>query len=121
MGSITQEVALQKVRFFSPIGYYKEERILGNEFFVDVVVRFPFGNANTEDLSNTINYGELYNLVYEVMKKERRLLESAAEEILSKIQNRYPFVDEARVSVHKTTPPFGHDHVQARVSLCYHR
>ncbi|WP_181151315.1 dihydroneopterin aldolase [Sphingobacterium gobiense] len=121
MGSIIQEVALQKVRFFSPIGYYKEERILGNEFFVDVVVRFPFDNANTEDLSNTINYGELYDLLYEVMKKERTLLESAAEEILSKIQDRYSFVDEARVSVHKTTPPFGHDHVQAMVSLCYIR
>lgn len=119
MGSITQEVALEKVRFFSPIGYYEEERILGNEFFVDVYVFFPFQNPDSEDLENTVNYEELFQLVNTVMKKERKLLESAAEEILLGIREKYLFVDEARVAIHKLTPPFGHDQVQTAVSLRY--
>lgn len=119
MGSIMQEVALEKVRFFSPIGYYEEERILGNEFFVDVHVCFPFGNPDAEDLSNTINYEELYQMLCEVMRQERKLLESAAEEMLSRIRARYDFVEEARVSIRKTTPPFGRDKVQTVVSLYY--
>ncbi|TYP97670.1 dihydroneopterin aldolase [Sphingobacterium allocomposti] len=121
MGTITQEIALRDVRFFSPIGYFEEERILGNEFYVDVYVRFPFRHVDTEELSNTINYGELYSLLCDVMQKERKLLESAAQEILSKIQGKYSFIDEARVAIRKTTPPFGHDQVHAEVSLSYKR
>lgn len=119
MGSIMQEVALRNVRFFSPIGYYEEERILRNEFFVDIVVYFPFRNPDTENLTNTINYEELYQLLCDVMEKERKLLESAAEELLSGIQARYSFLEEIRVSICKTTPPFGHDEVQTVVSLHY--
>lgn len=119
MGFIRQEVALRKVRFFSPIGYYKEERMLGNEFLVDVFVSFPFQNPDTEDLGNTVNYEELFQLLQEVMGKERKLLESAAEEVLSGIQARYAFVEEAHVSICKTTPPFGQDQVQTVVSLHY--
>ncbi|RZF62721.1 dihydroneopterin aldolase [Sphingobacterium corticibacterium] len=119
MGSIIQEVALKDVRFFSPIGYYEEERILGNEFFVDVSIYFPFDNTDAEDLSNTVNYAELYDLLGGVMKKERKLLESAAHEILCNIQARYAFIHEARISIRKTTPPFGHDYVHSVVSLCY--
>jgi len=119
MSSVIQEVALRNVRFFSPIGYYEEERILGNEFFVDVSVYFPFRNPDAEDLANTINYEELYQLLCTVMEKERKLLESAAEELLAGIQGRYSFLNEARVSIRKTTPPFGHDDVQTVVSLHY--
>lgn len=119
MGSVIQEVALRNVRFFSPIGYYEEERILGNEFFVDVLVYFPFRNPNAEDLTNTINYEELYQLLCKVMEKERKLLESAAEELLSDIQTRYNFLNEVRISIRKTTPPFGRDEVKTVVSLHY--
>lgn len=119
MSFIMQEVALRNVRFFSPIGYYEEERILGNEFFVDVSVYFPFRNPDAEDLTNTINYEELYELLCSVMEKERKLLESAAEELLSAIQTRYRFLDEVRISIRKTTPPFGHDDAQTVVSLHY--
>ena len=119
MGSITQEVALEKVRFFSPIGYYEEERILGNEFLVDVHVYFPFRNPDAEDLSNTVNYEELFQLLQDVMRKERKLLESAVEELLARIRTRYDFVEEARVTIRKITPPFGYDQVQTVVSLHY--
>lgn len=119
MGSMIQEVALRKVRFFSPIGYYPEERILGNEFIVDVQVWFPFDNQEADELANTINYEELYQMLCAIMRKERKLLESAAEEMISGIRARYGFVDEARVSICKTTPPFGHDQVETVVSLHY--
>ena len=119
MGSITQEVALEKVRFFSPIGYYEEERLLRNEFLVDVHVFFPFCSPDPEDLVNTVNYEELFQLLTAVMKSERKLLESAAEELLSGIRSRYTFVHEIHITIRKLTPPFGHDQVQTAVSLHY--
>jgi len=119
MGSIMQEVALNEVRFFSPIGYYPEERLLGNEFFVDFSVSFPFENDHADDLNNTLNYEELYGLLCKVMKKDRQLLESAAAEILDEAKSRYPFATKIVVAIRKTTPPFGVDHIHTRVSLTY--
>ena len=119
MGSIIQKVSLTSVRFFSPIGFYEEERVLGNGFLVDVSVSFPFLSADSEDLSNTVNYEEIYSLMCAVMKKERKLLESAAEEILLGIRAKYGFVCEVNVSICKATPPFGHGDMYASVSLHY--
>ncbi len=121
MGSTMQEVALSEVRFFSPIGYYPEERLLGNEFFVDFSVSFPFANERADDLGNTLNYEELYNLLCSVMEKDRKLLESAAVEIMEGAKNSYPFAEKIVVAIRKTTPPFGADHVHTRVSLTYSR
>ena len=119
MALTVQEVALRDVRFFAPIGYYPEEQILGNEFFVDVALRFPFDNKNldAEDLQNTVNYEELYQILVEVMTSRRKLLESAAKDILDIVKMQYPFVDEIEVVIRKTTPPFGLDYIKSVVSL----
>ncbi len=119
MGNIMQEVSLKDVRFFSPIGYYEEEQLLGNEFYVDVSVRFPFENPDAEDLHNTLNYADLYGILVKVMRPKRKLLESAARDILVDIRTCYLFVDEIFVSIKKTTPPFGTDTAYSQVSLHY--
>lgn len=119
MSTITQEVSLKDLRFFSPIGYYVEERILGNEFFVDITVCFPFQNESSDELRNTLNYEELYTIAGSVMKQERKLLESAAEEILLTVRDKYAFVEKIKIKIRKTTPPFGADHVHTQVSLTY--
>jgi len=119
MGNIRQNVALKQVRFFSPIGFYKEERILGNEFFVDLSVGMVFNNPSPDELTNTVNYEGLFILLSEVMTKERKLLESAAHEVLERVKEEYSFVDEITIKICKTTPPFGVDSAFSEVSLYY--
>lgn len=114
-----QIVAIKNARFFAPIGYYEEEQILGNEFFVDTEVRFPFSKMDTEKLENTLNYEELYQLLVKVMTPKRKLLESAAEEILNELIEKYPQTSKAIVSIRKTNPPFGGDTSMSEVSLEY--
>jgi len=114
---MTQEVALKQLRFFAPIGYYAEERLLGNEFYVDVRVRFPFDNPDAEALHNTLNYEELYEIVSEAMRPERKLMESAARDILEEIRMRFAFANEIVVSIKKTTPPFGTDTACSQITL----
>ncbi|WP_437921635.1 dihydroneopterin aldolase [Sphingobacterium sp. LRF_L2] len=121
MAEIIQEVALKDVRFFAPIGFYEEERILNNEFFVDLMIFFPFRNEAPDELPNTVNYAELFQLLQQTMKKERKLLESAAHEILERTLAQYDFITELKVSIRKTTPPFGIDNIHAVVSLHYNK
>lgn len=116
---ITQKIALKEVRFFSPIGFYEEERKLGNEFYVDVEVSFPFKNSNAEELANTINYEELYQILVEVMTPSRKLLESALEDIMNLLLKQYLFVETIDISIRKVNPPFGGDLASSVVSLSY--
>ncbi|PVH24575.1 dihydroneopterin aldolase [Sphingobacterium corticibacter] len=121
MATITQEVAIKDARFFSPIGFYPEEQVLGNEFYVDVSVSFPFANPNAERLENTINYEELYQIMVEVMAPKRELLESAAEDILNRLLERYATLEQIAVRIRKQNPPFGGDVSQSVVGLTYQR
>lgn len=118
---ITQKVALKEVRFYSPIGFYEEEQVLGNEFFVNVEVEFPFQNSDAEDLSNTVNYEELYQILVEVMTPKRKLLESALEDILDVLLKKYSFVEAATVAIRKVNPPFGGDLSNSEVTLIFQK
>lgn len=118
---ITQKVSLKEVRFYSPIGYYEEEQVVGNEFYVNVDVFFPFESSDAEDLRNTINYEELYQVLLEVMTPRRKLLESALEDILDLILKKYNFAQKIYVAIRKINPPFGGDLANSEVSLLYEK
>ncbi len=121
MVQTTQKISLEDVRFFSPIGFYEEEQILGNEFFVSVSVSFPFKNPDAENIENTVNYEELYSILVDVMGPKRKLLESAAEDILNKIVEEFPHVQLVDIAIRKINPPFGGDIAKSVVSLNYRR
>lgn len=118
---ITQKVSLKEVRFYSPIGYYEEEQVIGNEFYVNVEVSFPFENSDAEDLKNTINYEELYQVLLGVMTPKRKLLESALEDMLDLILKKYNFVHKVYVAIRKINPPFGGDLANSEVSLFFEK
>lgn len=119
MATILQTVSLKEARFYAPIGYYEEEQILGNEFFVSIDVCFPFHNTETEDLRNTLNYEELYQITAKVMQPRRKLLESAASEILEQIRMAVSHAETIVVVIRKSNPPFGGDLSFSEVSLKY--
>jgi dihydroneopterin aldolase len=116
---ITQKVALTDVRFYAPIGFYEEEQVIGNEFYINLEVLFPFENSDAEDLKNTINYEELYQILVDVMRPKRKLLESALEDILDLVLKKYTYLHEVNVSIRKVNPPFGGDLANSLVSLTY--
>ncbi len=116
---ITQKVALSNVRFFAPIGYYEEEQIVGNEFFISVEAYFPFLNEDSEHLGNTINYEEIYQVLVEVMGCRRKLLESAAQEILDNVLKKYDFLTKLLVNIRKVNPAFGGDLANSEVALIW--
>lgn len=119
MNNIQQAVAIRRARFYAPIGYYEEEQLLGNECYLDVEAWFPFTPEDTEALENTLNYEELYRLLTKVMSKKRKLLESAAAEILEVLTKEHPQISKASVTIQKTNPPFGGDSSLSEVTLLY--
>ncbi len=119
MLKLKQTVALSQVKIFAPIGFYKEEQVLGNEFLVDIRVEFDAPSGDREDLKKTVNYEQLYAIIQSTMAPKRKLLESAVEEMLLKVHADFDFLHFIEVGILKLNPPFGGDLANSEVKLTY--
>lgn len=118
---LVQKIAMDELRFFAYHGFYPEEQVTGNTFFVSVSISFPLAEFRKEedldDLDKTINYENVYDIISLEMSIARKLLETVCQCILQKIMDKYHFVEEVEVSIKKSKLPFGNEHVNASVSL----
>jgi dihydroneopterin aldolase len=92
--------------FYAHHGATAPERELGQIFEVDVEIAMDLRRAaSADDLSRTLDYGEVHGLVREiVVEREFSLLEALAQAILQAIADRYQ-VDRVLVRVRKPHPP----------------
>lgn len=79
-----QHIHLNNLRFFAYHGLYAEEALLGNEFEVNVDVAFT--PAPALQLSDTINYIAVYEIVKQQMAETRGLLETVAQQACEHIK-----------------------------------
>lgn len=99
-------IRLSGMLFFGRHGARAEERSLGRQFEVDVEVHADLSKARRSDrLADTIDYGQVYAVVREVMEgPSRNLLERLADEAASRILERFP-AEAVRVRVKKPRLP----------------
>jgi dihydroneopterin aldolase len=105
------KIRFEGMTFYGYHGVYPEENKLGQTFMVDVELFLNLRPAGkTDDLAMTVNYGELYQLVADVVEGESvRLLETIGEKIASNTLDKWDMVQEVLVRVIKPTPPIpGH-------------
>ena len=99
-------IVLEGMRFYGFHGVNPEERVLGQEYLVDLAVEIDLGPAGRSDrLEDTISYAHIYRAVREVMEGEpRNLLEAAAQSIADRVLSEFP-VNSVAVRVKKPHPP----------------
>lgn len=120
MGKIVQ-VNLEDLRFYSYHGFYPEEQILGNEYFVNIKTSFDGSKLKDDELENTVNYEQLYSIATIAMKNSRKLLETVADEILENIKLKFQYLTSIEVSICKVNPPFGGDKAHARAVIIWNK
>ena len=101
------QIKLDNVKFFSFHGLFPEERILGNEFTLNVSVDRISDEILSENLEHSIDYGVLYSICAEIMQNPVDLLETVCEQIVEKIQLSCPDYQLIEISVTKDHPPLG--------------
>jgi dihydroneopterin aldolase len=111
-------IALEGLEFFAYHGVFAEEQKIGNRYQVDITITTDFSEAaQTDKLKDTVNYGDLYDIISGVMQIKAKLLEHIAKLIISSVRERYPLVDSVEVSVSKFNPPIGGVCARAKVTL----
>jgi len=102
------EISLQDIELQAYHGVFEEERRMGNTFRVSVRLSVPEClGVQTDELSDTWNYGEIYNLVVREMEQPSQLLEHVAGRIRRAIQESFPQATEIHVKISKKNPPVG--------------
>lgn len=101
------KILLQGMAFFGYHGVLPEENRLGQKFFVDIELYLDLKNAGRgDDLNSSINYGEVYEQVKDIVENRRfKLIEALAEEISSHLFNNYSILKEVMVRVRKPEAP----------------
>ena len=103
-------ITLHCLRFHAYHGVLEQERTVGNDYEVTVRLAYDISRAaSTDDVSDTLNYAEAYEIVKKTMAERRNLLESVAWNIGKALLGHFPAVGRVKVSVVKKNPPMGAD------------
>ena len=108
-------ISLEQIKFHSPLGWYDEEQILGSDITVDIEVEISKAKHH-DNLSETINYESLYEIISSVVKKPAKLIETYAEEITANVFSKHSPL-HVKVKVCKLNPPLSGEVKAACISL----
>lgn len=100
------QIALRGLTFFAFHGVLPEERQQGNRFVVDLVLEADISRAVcTDNLDDTVNYAEVYEVVRREMAVPSQLLEHVCGRIATALLDAFAPLQRVRVSVTKRNPP----------------
>jgi dihydroneopterin aldolase len=98
------DIHLSKIECFGKHGIYENEKNNEQKFFVDIYINI--NDFEEDDISKTINYEEVVDLVIKIVARESfDLIESLSKNIVKKIVNQYQKenlrINEIKATVHK--------------------
>lgn len=99
-------IHLRGLKFYGHHGVMSEEKVLGQQFIVDVDLYKDLNKPGRSDqVIDTINYAEVYEFIKRIVIGENfNLLERLAEEIAGQILKAFS-CEAIRVEVHKPQAP----------------
>jgi dihydroneopterin aldolase len=104
---VTDRILLKDLAFFGYHGVKPEEKALGQRFLVDLELRLDLGPAGrADDLALTIDYGQVFGVVRELLEGPGRdTLEAVAEAVAAALFGRFPRLEAVVVQVKKPGAP----------------
>ncbi len=116
------KIMLDGMRFSCRHGALPSEMEAPNLFVVDFSADCDVAKAAESDaLADTLDYGDIYRIVSEQMRRPSALLEHLCSRIVSAIARAHPELETFSVRVSKSAPPVDGPADWARVELTYTR
>ncbi len=100
------QIEIENMEFYAYHGHFEAEQVVGNRFIVNLSIETDVSQAAvTDELTDTVDYQELYNIIDEEMKKTSKLIENVAHRIMERIKSSYPEIKKAVLKLSKLNPP----------------
>jgi 7,8-dihydroneopterin aldolase/epimerase/oxygenase len=102
-------IRIKKASFYGYHGVLTEEQNVGGKFEADVDMYTDFSAAATKDkLKETINYHDVYKLLYHLALEEKHyLIETLAAKVADRLLMTFPKIQKVAVRIRKNNPPLG--------------
>jgi len=101
-------IALEGMNFYAYHGVYDEERVVGNNFIVDVYIESSYDGASaSDDINKTINYETVFLICQAEMRKPTKLIEAIADRIIVNLKYQFNSIQNCRVKIQKKNPILG--------------
>ncbi|MFP5041679.1 dihydroneopterin aldolase [Parasediminibacterium sp. JCM 36343] len=97
-------IHLNNLTFFAYHGLYEEEKVLGNIFIVNATVSYH-PSHQILDITDTIDYVSIYELIKQRMEMATPLLETVVMEMAQAILKNFPLAEEVSIELTKQKPP----------------
>ncbi len=100
------KILINNMKIYGYHGVMEEEKILGQNFFIDLELNCDLRKAGkTDDLKDTVNYAEIYSKVENIVKNRKyNLLEKLAQEIADEILKNI-IISGVKVRIRKPSAP----------------
>lgn len=111
-------IELEGMEFKAYHGCLEQEKVRGNVFTVDFRGELDLSAAaESDNLNDTLNYADIYEIVSYEMSIPSELLENVAGRIVKAIEHRFPQLLRFSVRVSKKRPPVDGVAQWSRVTL----
>ena len=99
------KIKINNMKFFSHIGVLPEEKILGQNLEIDLVVTTNFSYSGLDELDETLSYVAFYEKISEIIEVSRAdLIEKLAFDIIQAIKENSK-VKSVEVHIRKLAVP----------------
>ena len=111
-------VTLRGVEVFAHHGVFDEERAVGQTFVIDVVASIDLESAaGSDDLHDTLDYGQLVSAIHERVSSEQwNLIERVAERVAELVLDDER-ITQVAVTIHKPEAPIAVTSTDISVSI----
>ena len=102
------KIIMEDIQLYGYHGVFPEENRLGQKFIVSIEAFVDLQVAGKRDeLSETINYAEIYDVIKQIVQQTTyQLIEAVAEKIAAELLNNFAKMEQITVRVKKPNPPF---------------
>lgn len=109
-------ILVSGINIYAYHGCLDEEAIIGGNYVVDIEIETDFEKAAvTDDLSKTVDYVTVYEIVQMQMAIRSKLIEHVAKRICDSMLEKLPHIKSTSVKVTKLNPPMNGDVQQVSV------
>lgn len=103
-------IEVNGIKLYAFHGCLPEEGKIGGNYVVDVTLTTDFSEAAAnDDLSKTIDYVIVNQIVEEEMAIRSKLIEHVGQRIINRLRKSVNGIDTVRVKVTKISPPINGD------------
>ena len=111
-------IYINDIRLHALHGVLPQERLTGNDYIINIRIGYDISKAfTTDDVADTLNYAEVYNIVKTEMQTPSKLIEHVAGRIANRLLDEYAKISSIVLHITKRNPPMGADCQGAGVEL----